>query len=232
MADTKKVRRWVIRIALLVIGLPLLLVVAFLVKMTWFPTRYDVTSIALASEYKDKALLEKAWALPAAKSYGQRVDYQTNGSLCGPASLGNVFRSLGEPNANAEAVLAGADVCGSGFCWKGLTLDDLAGLARSRTKRTVTLLRDLGIEQFREHLLKSNDPARRYTVNFNRGLLFGVGHGHHSPIAGYLPEQDLVLVLDTNQTFEPWLVDADRLFQAMDSVDSSSGKKRGMLLVE
>ena len=225
-------RRWLLRIALVVLGLPLILILALFVRITWFPPRYDVPSIALVPDYKDKTLMAQAWALPAARTYGARVDYQSNGSVCGPSTLANVFRSLGEPVASADAVLDGANVCQSGMCWFGLTLDELAELGRSRTKRKVTLLRDLTIEQFREHLLKSNDPARRYTVNFNRGLLFGVGGGHHSPLAGYVAERDLVLVLDVNQTFEPWLVDADRLFQAMDSIDSSSGKKRGMLLVE
>jgi hypothetical protein len=232
MAPRTKPHRWLLRIALVLLGVPLLLVLALFVRFTWFPPRYDVPSIAQLPDYQDEALMAQAWALPAARSYGQRVDYQSNGSLCGPTSVGNVFRSLGEPVASADAVLDGAGVCRSGFCWMGLTLDELGELARSRTRRKVTLLRDLTIESFREHLVKSNDPARRYIVNFNRGLLFGVGTGHHSPLAGYIVERDLAFVLDVNEKFEPWLVDADRLFKAMDSIDSSSGKKRGMLLVE
>ena len=42
----------------------------------------------------------------------------------------------------------------------------------------------------------------------------------------------LVLVLDVNADFGPWLVTSERLFTAMDSVDSSSGKKRGLLLLD
>jgi len=69
-------------------------------------------------------------------------------------------------------------------------------------------------------------------VNFHRGLLFGKGTGHHSPIAGYLEAEDLVLVLDVNEKFGPWLVSSERPFRAMDSIDSSSGTKRGLLVFE
>ena len=66
-------------------------------------------------------------------------------------------------------------------------------------------------------------------INFHRRPLFGAGGGHHSPIGGYLEPEDLVFVLDVNERFGPWLVSSDRLFEAMDSVDSSSGMKRGLL---
>lgn len=39
-------------------------------------------------------------------------------------------------------------------------------------------------------------------------------------------------MLDVNDKFGPWLVSSERLFRAMDSVDSSSGKKRGLLVFE
>jgi hypothetical protein len=63
-------------------------------------------------------------------------------------------------------------------------------------------------------------------------MLFGKGVGHHSPIAAYLEPEDLVLVLDVNEAFGPWLVSTERLFAAMDTIDPSSGKKRGLLLLE
>jgi hypothetical protein len=66
-------------------------------------------------------------------------------------------------------------------------------------------------------------------INFHRKPLFGAGGGHHSPIGGYLEAEDLVFVLDVNERFGPWLVSTPRLFEAMDTVDSSSGAKRGLL---
>jgi hypothetical protein len=41
-----------------------------------------------------------------------------------------------------------------------------------------------------------------------------------------------VLVLDVNAKYEPWLVKTDRLFTAMDTIDPSTDKKRGLLLIE
>jgi hypothetical protein len=175
-------------------------------------------------------LIERAWTLPAAAAFGRRLDAQTNGSFCGPASLANVFRSLGEPATTEKAVLEGTKKCLSGTCIMGLTLDELAEVARAHTTRTVTVLRDLTPEAFREHLMKSNDPARRYIVNFTRRNIFGGGGGHHSPIGGYLEDRDLVFVLDVNAEYGPWLIDRERLFAAVDTLDGEA--KRGLLAIE
>ncbi len=219
------------KIVLGLVAVPLLLVVAFVLRVFVFVPHFDVPSIARTPQYKDAALLERAWALPVAATYGHRLDSQTNGSVCGPSSIANVLRSFGIANATQDTVLAGSGKCGGGTCWMGLTLDELADIAR-RSGKKVTVVRDLSIAELRDHLKKSNDPSRRYTINFHRGLLFGKGTGHHSPIGGYLEPEDLVFVLDVNGAFGPWLVSAERLFTAMDSVDSSSGKKRGLLVLE
>lgn len=174
--------------------------------------------------------LEKAWALPVATTYRQDFAYQSNGSLCGPASLGNVFHSLGRGPASEDGVLAGTGLCWSGYCIMGLTLDQLAGVATPHAK--VTVLRDLTLDQFREEMRHANDPARRYVVNFTRKEIFGAGAGHHSPIGGYLEAEDMVFVLDVNEQFKPWLIETERLFAAMDTVDSDGGRKRGLLLIE
>jgi hypothetical protein len=174
--------------------------------------------------------LDRAWALPVAASYGRDLAWQSNVSVCGPASLANVFRSLGEPATSEPAVLKGTGRCWTGFCFMGLTLDELAEVARQHTKRTVTVLRDLTPEQFHEHLRHSNDPDRRYVINFTRAAIFGAGGGHHSPIGGYLEAEDLVFVLDVNRDFGPWLVERESLFAAIDTIDGD--KKRGLLLLE
>jgi len=176
-------------------------------------------------------VLDRAWALPAAAAFGRKLDFQTNGSYCGPSSLANAFRSLGEPAITEAAVLQDTGKCRAGMCFMGLTLDELADIARAKTSRSVTVLRDLTPETFREHLRKSNDASRRYVVNFTRKEIFGGGGGHHSPIGGYLEDEDLVFVLDTNSDYGgPWLVKSARLFAAIDTLDGE--KKRGLLLIE
>ena len=175
-------------------------------------------------------LLNRAWDLPVAATYGQQVTWQSNGSLCGPASVANAFRSLGESADTESEVLEDTGLCWTGYCILGLTLDELADVARKHTKRKVTVLRDLTAEQFREHLRHSNDSRRRYIINFTREPIFGKGVGHHSPIGGYLEAEDLVFVIDVNRKFRPWLVERSRLFSAMNTFDGD--KKRGLLLVE
>jgi hypothetical protein len=50
-----------------------------------------------------------------------------------------------------------------------------------------------------------------------------------SPIGGYLEAEDLVFVLDVNEIYKPWLIQRERLFAAMDTLDGD--KKRGLLLI-
>jgi hypothetical protein len=193
----------------------------------------QVRSIERESEYQDSTLLAQAFALPVAATYEKGgLDYQRNGSFCGPTTAVDVLRSLGTP-ADQAHVLEGTDVhTVFGLAWGGVTLDQEAEVLRRKTGRTVTVLRDLDLQQFREELRHANEPGRRYTVNFTRGPLFGRGGGHHSPIGGYLAGQDLVLILDVNAKYKPWLINAERLFHAVDTVDRQSGKKRGLLRIE
>ena len=176
------------------------------------------------------ALMEQAFALPVAASFGPEITWQSNASRCGPASVANVYRSIGEEETTETAVLDGTGLCWTGWCIVGLTLDELAGVAQAHTERKVTVLRDLTEDEFLAHLRRANDPSRRTIINFRRKEIFGAGAGHHSPIGGYLEKEDLVLVLDVNEAFKPWLVERKRLYHAMNTLDGE--KKRGMLVVE
>lgn len=187
-------------------------------------------AVIASSVTHDAALLERAWQLPAARAFARELAWQSNGSVCGPASLANTFRSLGESATSEDEVLAGTGRCLTGFCFMGLTLDELAGVARAHTKHKVRVLRDLTPDKFRDQLRLSNDPSRRFVVNFTRKAIFGGGGGHHSPIGGYLEPEDLVFVLDVNRDFKPWLVERPRLFAAIDTLDGA--KKRGLLRIE
>jgi len=190
-----------------------------------------VSQVAIQSSVtRDPLLIARAWAMPVAATFRPSLVSQSNGSLCGPASLANVFRSLGEARSTEALVLEGTGRCWSGGCIMGLSLDELSEVARAHTQHKVSVLRNLTPDEFRAHLRRSNDPGRRYVVNFSRKPIFGAGGGHHSPIGGYLEAEDLVFVLDVNADFQPWLVERARLFAAIDTVDGK--QKRGMLLIE
>lgn len=184
--------------------------------------------IDASPDYQDPALLARAWQLPVARRFGQRVIPQRNRSSCGPSSLANVAISLGGAHSEAS-VVAGTGKCRFGICLGGLTLDELGDIARVNTWPQVTVLRGLSFDAFQAALPFFNDPARRYIVNFHRRPLFGRGHGHFSPIGGYLAERDLVFVLDVNADYRPFLVRPRRLFEAIDTTDDASGQKRGLL---
>ena len=192
-----------------------------------------VDSIKGTQAYQNPALLKQAWALPVAALYQPGIDYQRNASVCGPTSLVNVLHSLAQPG-DQEKLLEGTGLSTVlGYLPEGVTLDQVADIARLKLPgKKVSVLRDLDLKEFREQMLQTNDPSRRYVINFSRGPLFGTGGGHHSPIAGYLAEDDLVLVLDVNKKYGPWLVKSERLYEAMNTVDSATHKKRGLLLIE
>jgi hypothetical protein len=197
----------------------------FVVGQSRVPQQAIVSAVTRTPE-----LIEHAWQLPVAATYQRQISWQSNGSRCGPAAVANANRSLGEPARTEGKVLAGTGRCWTGMCILGLTLDELAQVARANTNRKITVLRDLSEEQFREHLRQSNDPRWRYVVNFSREQIFGAGVGHHSPIGGYLEAEDLVFVLDVNSDYQPWLVERTRLFAAVNTFDGD--KKRGLLLIE
>lgn len=175
-------------------------------------------------------LIERAWTLPVAATFAFDVTWQSNGSRCGPAAVANAFRSMDEEETTEAEVLEGTGKCWTGICFMGLTLDELADVARAHTERKVSVVRGISAEEFREHMRRSNDPGRRYILNFSREKIFGAGVGHHSPIGGYLEDEDMVFVLDVNQDFKPWLIERERLFSAMDTFDGD--EKRGLLLIE
>src|SRR6516225_1889783 len=119
------------------------------------PPQAIASSVTRAPE-----LMERAWRLPVAATFHRQVSWQSNGSRCGPAAVANAYRSLGDAASTEGKVLAGTGRCWTGMCILGLTLDELAEVARANTSRKITILRDLSEEQFREHLRRSNDPGR------------------------------------------------------------------------
>ncbi len=178
--------------------------------------------------FQNPELLKRAWALPVAAMFTPLAS-QTNPSACGPTSVANVSHSWGTARVSDD-VAANGKGCVGGFCFAGLTLEQLADAARATDSTwKIEVLHPETAQALRAELAQSNDPSRRYVINFDRFPLFGMGGGHHSPIGGVLDPEGLIFVLDVNEKLGPWLVTPERLFEAMDTVDSSSGQKRGLL---
>ena len=162
-------------------------------------------------------LVAKAWALPVARLYSPLL-FQGFTSICGPTSVANVLRSMG--------VRSGKNPL-RGFGVRAMSLDQLAREAAEVVPSPwqVRAVRPSTIDELRAELRDSNVESRRFVTNFARSSLFGGGSGHHSPIGGYLEQEDLAFVLDVNSSFGPWLVSTERLFDAMSTVaDWATGK--------
>src|SRR3954470_7369048 len=164
-----------VKIVLLVLATLIAVPASVVIRAIFFAPKLNVTSIKPEPTYQTSAWLERAWHLPVAATYQRRLFFQPNGSVCGPTSVANVERSLGSESATVDSVLKGTGECWSGVCWMGLSLDELAEIARHSTGRKVTMLRNLTLAQFREELTHVNDPSRRYIVNFQRAPLFAKG---------------------------------------------------------
>ena len=137
----------------------------------WIVAPAKVSQDAIQSSVtRNPELIDRAWKLPVAATYDADVTWQSNGSRCGPASVANAFRSIGEEETTEAEVLQGTGMCWTGFCVIGLTLDEVAEVARAHTERKVSVLRNLTAEEFRGHMERANDPGRRYIVNFTRGM--------------------------------------------------------------
>jgi Phytochelatin synthase len=214
----------------LILGVALLFsagVAAFVLRPTRQPPP-GFHSIREDAAFQSPELLKRAWALPVATMFTPLAS-QTNPSACGPTSVANVSHSWGAARVSDDVAAHGSG-CVGGVCFGGLTLDQLADAARATDASwKIEVLHPATVQALRDELAQSNDPGRRYVINFDRFPLFGMGGGHHSPIGGVLDPEGLIFVLDVNEKFGPWLVTPERLFEAMDTVDSSSGQKRGLL---
>lgn len=172
-------------------------------------------------------VLYQAWRLPMARRWRSRFFFQESCTSCSLATAANLAESIGCHSTEDElARIAGRPGP------EGRPLSMVAHLVQHQTGRRPEVLNDLSLVEWRRLLRLSNDPHYRLAVSFTRAPLFGFGGGHHSPIGGYLEEEDLVLVLDTNQDIGPFLVSADRLLSAVNTTDPVSGEKRGALLLE
>jgi len=87
-----KTKVWMAALAATIVSIVLALVGAGLVVSR---TKVSPEAIQSSVIHADNAV-ERAWKLPVAASFRHQVSWQSNVSLCGPSSLANVFRSLGE----------------------------------------------------------------------------------------------------------------------------------------
>ena len=121
-----------------------------------------------------------------------------------------------------------------GTMFGGMTLPTLAGLiaahgvpaeARHADSFDVDGLRTL----LRENLARPGDVV---LINYDRAGVDQPTGGHISPVVAYDAESDRALILDTAvHRFPPVWARLDAIYGAMNTVDTSSGKRRGLVVV-
>jgi glutathione gamma-glutamylcysteinyltransferase len=114
----------------------------------------------------------------------------------------------------------------------GVTLDEVACLARCNGAEVqVGTSRSHSLEDFRAGVeLMTRSPGRMLIASYSRSALGQTGEGHFSPIGGYHPAQDKLLVLDVARfKYPPHWVELPVMFEAMRSLDPVTGRPRGWL---
>jgi glutathione gamma-glutamylcysteinyltransferase len=112
---------------------------------------------------------------------------------------------------------------------RGLDLDELECLARCNGADVATFRADTaGIDDWRKGLALAASGDAVIVASYDRAALGQTGSGHFSPIGGYLGSRDLALILDVARfKYPPHWVPAERLWNAMNSVDPTTGRLRG-----
>jgi len=109
----------------------------------------------------------------------------------------------------------------------GITFDQFACLAICNTLdiKTFRISADTSESKFRELIATSTRTSTDViVVSYFRGALGQTGEGHFSPVGGYHPDRDLVLVLDVARfKYPPYWITVSQLYKAMTFADSTTG---------
>ncbi|ESO10000.1 hypothetical protein HELRODRAFT_167837 [Helobdella robusta] len=117
----------------------------------------------------------------------------------------------------------------------GITMDQFACLAACNMLQVemVRMNPTSSEENFRQLVkLLTKRMDKIMVVSYSRLTLEQTGDGHFSPIGGYNPERDMVLIMDTARfKYPPHWVSLPLLFRAMQMVDPTSDLPRGYFLL-
>ena len=119
----------------------------------------------------------------------------------------------------------------------GFQLGQLVELLNSRHDRAIKVLAQApqaeGSARLKQDIENSlNGQEQKLIVNFHGLTLGTLTGGHFSPVAAFVPESNMVLILDTAaHKNEPFWIPLDDLYHAMTKVDSGSRQPRGWIRV-
>ncbi len=178
-----------------------------------------------------------------------QFETQDNLAFCGVASIVMVLNALSIPaptatewvrynrftqdnffdNPNTENVISKETVSR-----QGMTLQELGGLLESYPLDVeVYHGGEVSLEEFRQRIVNNLQQENNFVlVNYLRSSIGQQRGGHISPIAAYHEESDRFLILDVSRyKYPPVWVKAEELWNATNTVDSTSEKTRGFVLI-
>lgn len=159
---------------------------------------------------------------------------QSRAAYCGVASSVIVLNALHHHATLTQATVFPNTSAELRTTFGGMTLAQLGDLLRANgADVTLTYAGDSGIDAFRATARQNlQTPGDFILVNYERAALGQAESGHISPLAAYDEKSDRLLILDVAAYKYPpvWVATAD-LWNAMNTIDSSSGRTRGYAVV-
>lgn len=213
----------------------------WLLRMAYFPAEQNLSlpaGIISLESAMGRSMLSRSTA---------RTDYdilqpffknQIRGGYCGVASATAAVNALGKgPVTQRTFFEGGADQVKSSLAvtFSGMTVEQLGAMFQHHglLGRVYHIEDGVGIDVFRSAAIRNlADPGDIFLVNYNRKTLDQVGGGHISPLGAYDTQTDRFLILDTaGYKYPPHWVETVRLYNAMNTYDSSGKANRGYVEV-
>ncbi|XP_047327818.1 glutathione gamma-glutamylcysteinyltransferase 1-like [Impatiens glandulifera] len=117
---------------------------------------------------------------------------------------------------------------------EGISFGKLVCLAQCAGAKVVAFRSNQStIDDFRKYVrtCTSSDDCH-LIASYHRGTFKQTGTGHFSPIGGYHPGKDMALILDVARfKYPPHWVPLPLLWEAMNTVDETSDRHRGFMLI-
>ncbi|MBD2613927.1 phytochelatin synthase [Nostoc punctiforme FACHB-252] len=118
---------------------------------------------------------------------------------------------------------------------QGITFDEFVCLARCNGAKVQPYRYDQSnLQEFRNAVKQATflSQGLHLVVCYSRQVVGQTGDGHFSPVGGYHPERDLVLLLDVARfKYPPHWVPLTVLWNALQPIDPATGKCRGYMLI-
>jgi len=194
--------------------------------------------IALSSSSGQELLADSRFSADY-KPLTRNFEAQSRAAFCGVASavvVLNALRSSGPRltqatffGDTASAVRGPLEVS-----LAGMSLAQLADLLRTYgLEVSVFYAADTDVAAFRAIAQQNLESSGDFLlVNYQRAALGQGETGHISPLAGYSPATDRLLILDVAAyKYPPVWVESEALWNAMNTVDNASGRTRGFVVV-